>query len=81
MNPCGILTGLRGQRGKVMRWMVYDGIVRDALDTYLLGNAVMAPATGGGGRNAATAVTATAALSQRGFWQWSDVATTAGGGQ
>ena len=22
MNPCGILTSLRGQRGEVMRWMV-----------------------------------------------------------
>jgi hypothetical protein len=41
MNPHGILTGLRGQRGKVVRWTVYNGmlymeggthaIVRDAL--------------------------------------------------
>jgi hypothetical protein len=59
MNPHGILTGLGGQRGEVVRRTVYDGalrvedsphaIVRDALADYLLGNAAMATATGGGG--------------------------------
>jgi hypothetical protein len=49
MNPCSILTGLCGQRGKVVRRTVYDGalriedgahaVVRYALANYLLGNA------------------------------------------
>jgi hypothetical protein len=87
MNPCGILTGLGGQRGEVVRRMVYDGalrvedgthaIVRDALANYLLRNEAMATAAAGGGRNAATAVMAMGVLSQRRFWQRSDVATTA----
>jgi hypothetical protein len=59
MNPRGILTGLRGQRGEVVRRTVYDdalrvedvahAIVRDALADYLLGNAATATAAGGGG--------------------------------
>ncbi len=78
MNPRGILTGLGGQRGKVVWRTVYDGalrvedsphaIVRDALADYLLENAATAMAAGGGGRNAATAATTVAVLSQRGFW-------------
>ncbi len=49
MNPCSILTGLCGQRGKVGRQMVYNGalrveddahtIIRNALTDYLLRNA------------------------------------------
>jgi hypothetical protein len=59
MNPHGFLTGLGGQRGKVVWRTVYDGalrmedsphaIVRDALTDYLLGNAATATAAGGGG--------------------------------
>jgi hypothetical protein len=61
MNPRGILTGPRGQRGKVVRRMVYNSmlyveggvhaIVRDAHFKYLLGNAVTATATKGCWRN------------------------------
>ncbi len=67
MNPRGILTGLGGQRGKVVRWKVYNGalsvedgahsIVRDALADYLLRNAAFSMAASGGGRNAAKAAT------------------------
>jgi hypothetical protein len=59
MNPRSILTGLRGQRGKVVRQRVYNGtlyikggahaVVRDALAEYLLGNAAKATAAGRGG--------------------------------
>ncbi len=62
MNPRSILTGLGGQRGKALRWMVYDGalrledgvhaIVRDALADYLLRNAATAATAGGGGGGA-----------------------------
>ncbi len=90
-EPRGILAGLRGQRGKDVRRTVYDStlrmedgahaVVRGVLAEYLLGNAATAMATSGGGRNAATAVTAMAALSQRGFWQRSDMAMIAGDGR
>ncbi len=90
MNPRGILTGLHRQRGEVMQRTIYDGallvedgahtIVRDALANYLLGNASMAMAAGRGGWNAVTAAMAMAVLSQRGFWQRSDMAMTAGDG-
>ncbi len=56
-------------------------VVRDALAEYLLRNAAMATAASGGGRNVATAMTAMAALLQRGFWQQSDMAMTAGDGR
>ena len=70
MNPRGILTGLRGQRGGVVRRTVHDGalrvengahaVVRDTLADFLLGSATAAAAAGiGGGRSAATASTAT----------------------
>ena len=36
MNPCGILTGLRGQRGKVVWRMVYKGAL------YVEGSAMVA---------------------------------------
>jgi hypothetical protein len=59
MNPRSILTGLHRQRGEVLRRTVYDSalrvedgahaIVRDALADYLLENAEMATAAGGGG--------------------------------
>ncbi len=91
MNPCSILTGLGRHRGEVVRQMVYDGalsmedgahaIVKDALTNYLLRNAATATAASGGGRNVATAMMATGVLSQRGFFRWSDVATTAGDDQ
>jgi hypothetical protein len=78
MYPRGILTGLGGQRGEVVRRMVYDGalcmedgahaIVRNVLANYLLRNAATATAAGGGGRNAATTVMAMGVLSQRGFF-------------
>jgi hypothetical protein len=78
MNPHGILTGLGTQRGVVVRRMVYDGalrvedcahaIVRDALTNYLLRNAAMATAAGGGGRNAETAMMAMRVFLQRGFF-------------
>jgi hypothetical protein len=74
-----------------VRQTVYDGalrvedgmhaIVRGALTNYLLGNAAMAMALGRGGRKTATATMVMAVLSQRGFWQQSDMATTAGDGQ
>ncbi len=56
-------------------------IVRDVLAEYLLGNAATTTAASGGRRNAATAMMAKAALSKRGFWQWSDMAMTAGDGR
>ncbi len=59
MNPRGILTGLRGQRGKVMQRTVYDwalhmedgvhAVVRNALAKKLLRNLATATAAGGGG--------------------------------
>ncbi len=89
-EPHGNIAGLRGQRGKDVRRMVYNGVlrvgdgahavVRGVLAEYLLGNAATATATSGGGRNGATAVMTMAALLQRGFWQWSDMAMTAGDG-
>jgi hypothetical protein len=91
MNPRGILTSLRKQRGKVVHRTVYNGalfvedgahaVMRVVLADYLLGNVAMATATSKGGRNAATARTAMAMLSQKGFCQWFNMATTAGDGQ
>ncbi len=49
MNPCNILTSLRGQRGKVVQRMVYDRVMRNVLTNYLFGNAATATAAGGGG--------------------------------
>ena len=70
MNPRGILTGLRGQRGGIVRRTVHNGalhmengahaVVRDTLADFLLGSATAAAAAGiGGGRSTATASTVT----------------------
>ncbi len=58
-----------------------QAIMRDAHANYLLGNEAMTTATSGEGGDAATAPMVMTVLAQRGFWQWSDVATTAGDDQ